>query len=261
MLTNYGPQFPLLSRSPLRCESAALYCGKMDLPPSPAPWDDERPYFRFHEERYRLLLRLADESLRRTGAGQRPAILDIAPSFEVLLMAGQWPEARIDTGGYFDDRFPPPSGTHHSFDLNDSGQPELCPRMGPYDLVVAAEVIEHLRIGPSAFLRCLAAALRPGGELVLQTPNAASLAKRYNLLRGRNPIMPLAETPDTSHHWREYTVGELVDAGRAVGLEPAGIVLSNPYRHAGRRARFYLWACRFAPAKMRDCVTVIYRKS
>jgi hypothetical protein len=39
---------------------------KMVLPPSPAPWDDALPYFRFHERRYRLLLDVAAKSLARS---------------------------------------------------------------------------------------------------------------------------------------------------------------------------------------------------
>ncbi len=57
---------------------------------------------------------------------------------------------------------------------------------GYFDSVVSADVIEHL-LDVRAALREMVRVLRPGGRLVLATPNVASLKRRASLLLGRFP--------------------------------------------------------------------------
>ena len=132
-------------------------------------------YLEFHRERYRLLLDKVAGSLSRCG-GREPNVLVVGPSHETRLLAERFPAASIDTLGIFDARYPAPSGRHYEMDLNVGGAAS----MGPYHLIVAAEVIEHLQTSPQAVFKFLRGALRPGGEMIVQTPNAASLAKRAN---------------------------------------------------------------------------------
>ena len=53
-----------------------------------------------------------------------------------------------------------------------------------FDVVVLGEVIEHLG-APQSFLANLGAMLRPGGVLVLSTPNPYMLNRAWHSLRGR----------------------------------------------------------------------------
>jgi 2-polyprenyl-3-methyl-5-hydroxy-6-metoxy-1,4-benzoquinol methylase len=55
---------------------------------------------------------------------------------------------------------------------------------GSFDAVVCGDLIEHLR-DPQAMLARLRPLLRPGGRLVLSTPNIANWAMRLSLLFGR----------------------------------------------------------------------------
>lgn len=55
---------------------------------------------------------------------------------------------------------------------------------GSFDVVLLGDVIEHLR-EPVDTLRRLRRFLRPGGRLVLSTPNVANWAIRLSLLAGR----------------------------------------------------------------------------
>ena len=124
---------------------------------------------------------------------------------------------------YEDERFREGlRGTHYSFDLNRSADRAARPGIPPQDLIVLGEVIEHLQVPPQAVMACLAGWLRPGGELLLQTPNAVSFAKRLRMLRGIQPVHDAAKQPgDMSGHVREYTVAELIDLGRNAGLDGA----------------------------------------
>ena len=74
-------------------------------------------------------------------------------------------------------------------------------------------MIEHIPPTPRLLLGTLTAALKPGGVLVLDTPNLAYLYKRLALLEGQSIFAPISqqyftELPFEGHH-REYTCDEL----------------------------------------------------
>lgn len=85
-----------------------------------------------------------------------------------------------------------------------------------FDVVILAEVIEHLRISPLRALLEIKRLLKPEGLLILTTPNIARLSNVLTLLAGRN-IVEMLPDDDTeiSHitdrmtHIREYTMHEL----------------------------------------------------
>jgi 2-polyprenyl-3-methyl-5-hydroxy-6-metoxy-1,4-benzoquinol methylase len=60
-------------------------------------------------------------------------------------------------------------------------------RAGRLDAVFAGEIIEHL-VDTDAFVAELRRVLRPGGILVITTPNLASFENRVKLLLGRYPV-------------------------------------------------------------------------
>jgi SAM-dependent methyltransferase len=162
------------------------------------------------------------------------------------------PEA-VDVLGLWVPRFAPPdgAGAHHVFDLNEDGWPDA----GPFDAVVAAEVIEHLFLGPATTLRRLAAYLEPGGQLIVQTPNAAALHKRIRLLRGHPPYGPMPEDRSGDSHVREYTLAELERAGREAGLEPVSVEAASYF------GRVPALADRVLPPRLRLGLTATFRVS
>jgi 2-polyprenyl-6-hydroxyphenyl methylase/3-demethylubiquinone-9 3-methyltransferase len=97
--------------------------------------------------------------------------------------------------------------------------------LGGYDLVTAMEVIEHVADKP-AFIAALAAALKPGGLMVLSTPNRTPQS-RLLLVEGAERIGAI---PRGTHHWHDFvTPEELADLLSAEGLamgEPRGIAWS-----------------------------------
>ena len=81
------------------------------------------------------------------------------------------------------------------------------------DGVLALGVIEHVPHTPRLLLESLDRVLRPGGVLVLDTPNLAYLYTRERLARGETVFTPIeqqyvTELPFEGHH-REYTIREV----------------------------------------------------
>ena len=97
--------------------------------------------------------------------------------------------------------------------------------LGGFDLVTSLEVLEHVA-DPAAFIAALRAALKPGGLLILSTPNRTA--------RSRLLLVEAAERsgmiPRGTHHWDQFITPDelraLLDgAGLSMG-EPQGIAWS-----------------------------------
>ena len=102
---------------------------------------------------------------------------------------------------------------------------------GEFDAVICAGVVEHIPHTPRQLLERLTALLKPGGVLVMDTPNLAYLYHRLALLEGRSIFAPLpgqyyTELPFEGHH-REYTISEVEWMLKAVGHEILSIETFN----------------------------------
>jgi SAM-dependent methyltransferase len=85
--------------------------------------------------------------------------------------------------------------------------------LGSFDVVIAAAVIEHVPHTPKYLLEGLCAAVRPGGLLLVDTPNLARYWNRRAVERGDTIFQPLqdqfsCEPPWEGHH-REYIASEV----------------------------------------------------
>lgn len=208
-------------------------------------------YLETHRYRWERLLDLV--------AGRDPArILDVGPGFEAEAMRRRLPGATVDSLGWLDWRYPPREHEQHvELDLNEAQSPERLPELPRYDVVVAAEVLEHLYTAPALVLRYLATALEPDGALIVQTPNAVALKKRLQMLRGRNPAEPIREERMYAGHFHEYTPAELAEAAVAAGLQVESCVTANYFRTGSRKNAVYARAERWLPAGLRDGITAV----
>jgi SAM-dependent methyltransferase len=221
----------------------------LDDPDSRAEW---RQYLAYHERRYRTLRSLALELLDgRAG----PRILNVGPMFETALLRAA-AGATVDTLGFANPVFPPRPGERHiESDLNEpDGKAD-----GSYDLIVMAEVIEHLHTSPVTVLGHLAGWLRPGGALIVQTPNAVALHKRLRMLAGRNPLEPIRADASNPGHFHEYTLGELRQVAAGAGLAVGGVRAEN-YFGASPAARAYGALGRALPPSLRHGITIWLRR-
>jgi SAM-dependent methyltransferase len=234
-----------------------LFRARLEAVEDPALRSEWRTYLGYHARRYDVLLRVV---LGLVGAGDAPRILNVGPMFETALLRERVRGATVDTLGFSPALFPPgPAERHLELDLNRAGDPSAPAGDGSYDAIVMGEVIEHLHTAPSIVLGYLAGWLRPGGVLVLQTPNAVALHKRVRMLAGRNPLEPIRESTDNPGHFHEYALGELRAAGERAGLTMEGWETAN-YFGTTPAARAYAAVGRLLPASLRHGITMWLRR-
>jgi trans-aconitate methyltransferase len=179
--------------------------------------DSAEGYRAFHAPRFTYLADLVAAHLRPGGR-----VLDIGLSPFTRILRSRV-NAPIDTLGL--ELTSAMAGDRHvPFDLNalaDGLAPQ--PPLPAYSVIVFAEVLEHLHVAPIVPLRFLREHLEPGGVLIVQTPNAASLGKRVKLLAGRNPYELIREDRGNPGHFREYTLAELQEFARQASLAVAAV--------------------------------------
>lgn len=78
-----------------------------------------------------------------------------------------------------------------------------------FDVVLVGEVIEHV-FDTGQFLEEIRKKLKKRGELVLTTPNLATLGRRLLLLIGRNPLIETELTKYSSGHIRYFIEDNLL---------------------------------------------------
>jgi trans-aconitate methyltransferase len=218
-----------------------------------APLDAESAaYLRYHRHRYAVILARASRVLGDVVPPGDARVLDVGPMVQTRLLRERFLEATVDSLGFPHPTAPPRAHERHlEVDLEDVGA-AVAPD-GTYHLVVFAEVIEHLHAPAELVLAYLGGWLRPGGRMVVQTPNAAALHKRLRTLAGRSALN--ASRPDPGHV-HEYTVSELVDAARAAGLIVEDVALANYFAHPSLAGSAYRRCGPLLPAGLRHGMTL-----
>ena len=102
---------------------------------------------------------------------------------------------------------------------------------GSLDAVVFSEILEHLVVSADRPLSEMSRVLRPGGYLLVSTPNVARLGNLVTLFKGRNINDGYSPYGVYGRHNREYTLSEVVQALERNGFEIAEQRLRNIYPH------------------------------
>lgn len=134
---------------------------------------------------------------------------------------------------------------------------ELISEIGSFDVVLLADVLEHLP-NPHAMLLLCRQALKAGGAVVISVPNVAHWSVRVDLLRGKFQYQPFGIMDAT--HLRWFTMdtvksmmissGFKITAYRATaGLSLEEVILRRPWRWLpmNQRKLFLRRACRRWP--------------
>jgi SAM-dependent methyltransferase len=88
-----------------------------------------------------------------------------------------------------------------------------------FDIVIFAEIIEHLLNDPCKVLREIKRVLKPGGTLIVTTPNVARLENITRLIAGENIYDPYSGYGPYGRHNREYNRHELVTLCQFEGFD------------------------------------------
>lgn len=190
-------------------------------------------YVLLHKERFRQTM-----SFVAAHANENGAMLEVSTSPYTPFMKSLYKGRMItaDYGGIHPgvDNVPNPainSDMHISIDLN---RERLTPRISAIeekgvDLILFCEIIEHLLPSPFDLVRDLAGCLKPGGRLLISTPNAFGIDRAIRMNHGQHPsaLLPAGESFLTgAHHVREYTMDELLHIAREAGLKPVHFAFS-----------------------------------
>ena len=145
----------------------------------------------------------------------------LAEVYPGLRMAGLWegPNAytqdirrRADNSTAFSIRLEPANSERDPWPYPDNS----------FDLVTGMEILEHLALDPYFFYTEAHRVLRPGGHLLLTTPNVTSHRSVWKVICGQSPYSFGIFVPSGGvygRHNREYAPPELAEIGRAAGFE------------------------------------------
>lgn len=101
---------------------------------------------------------------------------------------------------------------------------------GKYDVVTCFDVIEHLHNSPKKLLHVALNALKPGGLIIISTPNCVNLLKRLRAVTGRyvwSPMEQWYEKPVFRSHVREPSVSDLLYIAKDLDLRDVKVLGRN----------------------------------
>jgi 2-polyprenyl-3-methyl-5-hydroxy-6-metoxy-1,4-benzoquinol methylase len=131
-----------------------------------------------------------------------------------------------------------------------------------FDVVVCTGIIEHT-FKPKHLLNESVRVLKPGGVLMLATPNALSAVKRWDYFRGRNQFWPLIDNLFTRTYLKRCSILYSEQELRKVlpeTLRVQNVIFLNEDNPLWKPS--FLRACtRFLPARFRDVVVVFAQKA
>ena len=127
---------------------------------------------------------------------------------------------------------------------------------GFFDFVIFTEVLEHIPQSPLLALKEMARVTKPGGHLILTTPNIARSINRGMLAMGKSIMYPVDNLLENEgrgstiymRHNREYTMDELKRLVSSAGwtvAESEYFVSYTPFRKRTRQDRPLLWFGKF----------------
>lgn len=250
-----------VAAAPTTAHLAAIDSAIAAISPPAEMADWFETYCRTHRQRFATDLALFEQYHQRDDRvvefGATPPVLTLA----MARHAGATAVTAVDIDpSKFADAFAAAGVTTTCCDLESESLPFEDDSFG---MIIFNEIFEHLRADLIAILQDLRRILRPGGLLLLSTPNQRSLAGIYNLLfqnrsAGCCPDV-FAEYQKLQNygfmgHVREYTSRDMTDFLNGTGFTVESVIYRGSYKPV--RARLIT---RLRP-KMRPFISVLARK-
>lgn len=129
----------------------------------------------------------------------------------------------------------------------------------PADMVLACEIIEHVTRAPHRMLLNINRWLKPGGLVVLTTPNGAQMENPFRV----RPKMPAYRPSVYSRHNYVFTMDGLTDLVGACGFEIVEANFWSPYARRGATNLYraiYGLGGRYLKNKFAQTLCVVARK-
>jgi SAM-dependent methyltransferase len=127
---------------------------------------------------------------------------------------------------------------------------------GSFDCVLFCEILEHLLVNPGVAVGEIARILRPGGFVVVSTPNATRLPNLFFLAQGRSIWEWYSDNGPYGRHNREFTLAEVQDLLKRHGFE----IDRSEVRNIQHLARRYTWLQWLRPSVWNEHLFVVGRK-
>jgi glycosyltransferase involved in cell wall biosynthesis/SAM-dependent methyltransferase len=233
------------------------------------PSESALSYLREHETRLVRTLQLIPRGEREDRILEMGCYLQITPLLGKVIGYGEVRGCYLGTGGQ--DRRMLQSRNGDVFDceidLFDAELDSYPYSNGYFSTVLCCELLEHLQRDPMHMMSEIHRVLKPGGIVLLTTPNAVSMRAVAAILRGGHPgFYARYSNPETDggpRHAREYTPEEVSEL-----LTDSGFVVvhveTGPYCEpaADNREIAKVLARLKQPANLReDCIYAVGRKT
>ena len=211
------------------------FCEAIDALIHSAPYEDQREYGEYHRKRFFELFNLSAELVADVGS---PLIIDFGASEFTHLYKRLFTALRLHVADYPNPYFTASyvienfgADRHYELDLTrrTSREAALIPR-GSFDLVIFSEVLEHLLANPVEIIAWLLSLVKPGGHLLLTTPNMFAKHNMPVFLTYDNPLPPFPKEENRaslSAHLREYSHIELLRFVKAAGGDTKALIFSS----------------------------------
>jgi SAM-dependent methyltransferase len=189
------------------------------------PYNEDFNYLDFHRDRFTYIFDLGKKYFS-PGA----KFLDIGSLFGYVCLGYQqigYQSYGLDLAKYvkqFASRFASWSIDNRSCDLTSENLPFADQE---FDLILASEILEHFRFHPARFFAEVARVLKPGGRLIITTPNLIRLNNVIKLLLGRSINWDIADQYWDGTHAREFTAAEIAQLAKQTGLAVETVTYRN----------------------------------
>jgi SAM-dependent methyltransferase len=134
---------------------------------------------------------------------------------------------------------------------------------GYFTTVVCMETLEHLIADPMHMMEQINRVLKPGGNVVISTPNVTSIASLTNILQGRHPCGSNAYSKEgilPMRHNREYTPDDIVGLLQAAGFEVVRFETTDVWQQPDAKVIAAVSTLGYSTTLRGDCMMMLGRK-